>query len=175
LAADLARRGYLPIEFTSVMYQPLDPSAGPPRSSDSAVRARLMVPGEEDLWARTMARGWADQPEFQESLFELGRVLSAMEGLLAYFAELDGKAIATGVLHCIDGVALFGGASTLPEARNQGAQRALFEARINTAINQGCDLAMMGALPGSTSQRNAERQGFRIAYTRTKWQLRRSG
>jgi len=29
----------------------------------------------------------------------------------------------------------------------------------------------MGALPGSGSQRNAERHGFRIAYTRTKWQL----
>jgi len=29
----------------------------------------------------------------------------------------------------------------------------------------------MGALPGSPSQRNAERQGFRIAYTRNKWRL----
>ncbi len=33
----------------------------------------------------------------------------------------------------------------------------------------GCDLAMMGALPGSDSQRNAERHGFHIAYTRIKW------
>jgi hypothetical protein len=31
---------------------------------------------------------------------------------------------------------------------------------------------MMVALPGSGSQRNAERQGFRTVYTRTKWQLR---
>ena len=30
-----------------------------------------------------------------------------------------------------------------------------------------------GAEPGSASQRNAERQGFRIAYTRVKWQLAR--
>jgi hypothetical protein len=29
----------------------------------------------------------------------------------------------------------------------------------------------MGAAPGSASQRNAERQGFRIAYTRMKWRL----
>jgi hypothetical protein len=27
----------------------------------------------------------------------------------------------------------------------------------------------MGAQPGSGSQRNAERNGFRIAYTRIKW------
>jgi len=36
------------------------------------------------------------------------------------------------------------------------------------AAAQGCDIAMMCALPGSASQRNAERQGFRIAYTRIK-------
>ena len=30
---------------------------------------------------------------------------------------------------------------------------------------------MIVAQPGSGSQRNAERNGFRIAYTRTKWRL----
>jgi hypothetical protein len=30
----------------------------------------------------------------------------------------------------------------------------------------------MVAAPGSDSQRNAERAGFRVAYTRTKWCLR---
>jgi hypothetical protein len=28
---------------------------------------------------------------------------------------------------------------------------------------------MMAAAPGGVSQRNAEREGFRIAYTRIKW------
>ena len=37
------------------------------------------------------------------------------------------------------------------------------------------DLAMMGAAPGSASQRNAERHGFRIAYTRIKWRLPQPG
>jgi hypothetical protein len=40
------------------------------------------------------------------------------------------------------------------------------------AAAQGCDLAMMGAELDSRSQRNAERNGFRIANTRTKWKLR---
>jgi hypothetical protein len=34
---------------------------------------------------------------------------------------------------------------------------------------QECDLAMMVAEPGSDSQRNAQRQGFLVAYTRIKW------
>ena len=74
----------------------------------------------------------------------------------------------------IDGkVALLAGACTVPEARNRGAQSALLDARMAHAANAGCELAMMAALPGSSSQRNAERNGFRMAYTRMKWELLR--
>jgi GNAT superfamily N-acetyltransferase len=66
-------------------------------------------------------------------------------------------------------VVVLAGASTIPSARRQGAQRALLAARLGYARETGCDLAMMCAEPGSASQRNGERQGFRIAYTRTKW------
>ncbi len=71
-----------------------------------------------------------------------------------------------------EGVALLAGASTVPEARRRGAQLALLDARLAYAAERGCDIAMMCAQPGSASQRNAERQGFRIAYTRIKWRLR---
>ena len=132
-----------------------------------------MVEGEEDLWSQISARGWMEQSEWTEFLLSLGRVIASSEGSLGFFAELDGEPVATGVLRCHEGVALFGGACTIPEARNHGAQRALLEARMNTAASDGCDLAMMCAQPGSASQRNAERQGFRIAYTRISGSLRR--
>jgi hypothetical protein len=35
-------------------------------------------------------------------------------------------------------------------------------------FDHGCDLAMIVVQPGSDSQRNAQRKGFRIVYTRTK-------
>jgi hypothetical protein len=69
-------------------------------------------------------------------------------------------------------VALLAGASTIPASRKQGAQLALLHARLRFAAERGAQLAMMVALPGSGSQRNAERQGFRTCYTRTKWLLR---
>jgi hypothetical protein len=47
----------------------------------------------------------------------------------------------------------------------------LLEARLHFAADAGCNIAMLCAEPGSASQRNAERQGFRIAYSRTKWKL----
>ena len=43
------------------------------------------------------------------------------------------------------------------------------------AFDHGCDLAMMVAEAGSNSQRNAERKGFQVAYTRTKWRLAPAG
>jgi GNAT superfamily N-acetyltransferase len=169
LADTLAQRGYLPVEFTSVMYQAVTPTA--PAPSNPRLQTRLMAPGEEDLWSRISARGWGEHPEWIDFLIDTGRIMAATEGLLAFFAHLDGEPVATGVLRCHEGVALFAGACTVPEARNQGAQQALLHARMEVAIAQDCDLAMMCAAPGTASQRNAQRQGFQIAYTRTKWQL----
>ena len=68
-------------------------------------------------------------------------------------------------MHLRDGVAHLAGASTIPEGRRRGAQLALLDERLRFAAANGCDIALMGAAPGSGSQRNAERHGFRIAYT----------
>jgi GNAT superfamily N-acetyltransferase len=84
---------------------------------------------------------------------------------------VDGKPISAGMLFIYDEVAILAGASTVREGRRKGAQSALLDARLRFAAEKGCRLAMMGAAPGSVSQRNAEKNGFRIAYTRTKWQL----
>jgi hypothetical protein len=55
--------------------------------------------------------------------------------------------------------------------RRRGLQGALLQERMRYAAEHGCDLAMMVAEAGSNSQRNAERKGFRVAYTRLKWKL----
>jgi hypothetical protein len=110
-----------------------------------------------------------------EFLLEIGRINAKRTDTHLFFAELDGQPIATGVLSVSEGVALLAGASTIPEGRKQGAQLALLEARLRYGVKHDCDLAMMCAQPGSASQRNAERYGFRIAYTRIKWQLQRHG
>lgn len=168
LADALAARGYRPVEFTSVMHRAVAAMDTP---GGGNVTARRIATGEESLWSQLSAAGWGDNSELRSFLLDLGIVISAAEGSIAFLAELDGKPIATAALRCDNGVALFAGASTIAEARNQGAQRALLEARMRHAVTAGCDLAMMCAAPGSASQRNAERQGFRIAYTRTKWCL----
>jgi GNAT superfamily N-acetyltransferase len=131
-----------------------------------------MGAGEALLWAQLSAEGWRDAaPELYGFLLEIGRVNAVRQGTVCFFAERGEIPIAVGVLCLHEGVATLAGACTLPEYRKQGAQASLLRARLEHALGQGCDLAMMCARPGSASQRNAERQGFRIAYTRVKWHL----
>jgi hypothetical protein len=122
-------------------------------------------------WTATAAAGWSELPGLSAFMSDFGRVQGVAAHVHRFIVERDGEAIASGALNIHEGVALLAGAATIPSGRRQGAQLALLDARLRFATEQGCDLAMMVALPGSGSQRNAERHGFRIAYTRIKWLL----
>jgi hypothetical protein len=167
----LSQRGYRPIEFTSILYRPLHRDADLGIARNNQIQVRMIAADDQELWAQTAAAGWSADTEFADVMLDFSRLGAARQGALNFLAEMNGQAIATGGMFIHDGVALLAGASTIPAARQQGAQLAILESRLGYAAEQGCDLAMMGALPGSTSQRNAERQGFRIAYTRIKWGL----
>ncbi|HYP52472.1 MAG TPA: GNAT family N-acetyltransferase [Pyrinomonadaceae bacterium] len=169
----LNERGYQPVEFTSVMFRPIRRGARFAGRRNENISVRAVGRDEYDLWARTAARGWSEVEGLEDFMLSLAQVSAQRTDALSFLAELDGRPIATGALIICEGVALLAGASTVPEGRKQGAQLALLDARLRHAAEQGCDLAMMGAEPGSASQRNAERQGFRIAYTRVKWRLAR--
>ena len=163
-------RGYRPIEFSSVLYRPIDPDLRLSASRNDQVKVRLVEENEIELFAQTAFEGWSEFTEILDFLHELAQV-SAHSKSLSFIAALKGKPVATGALSITGDVALLAGASTIPAARRQGAQLALLEERLRYAAVHGCTVAMMAANPGSGSQRNAERNGFRIAYTRTKWQL----
>jgi GNAT superfamily N-acetyltransferase len=167
----LSDRGYRPIELSSVMFLPLSERIPSIASRDVALQVRVAEKNERDLWARTSAEGWREFAEMAGLISELARIIAVAEGCSPFLVELQGQPIATGALSIHDGVALFAGASTIPEWRRRGAQQALLEHRFQYATQAGCDLAMIVTEPGSASQRNAERQGFRIAYTRIKWSL----
>jgi GNAT superfamily N-acetyltransferase len=193
--ATLTSRGYAPVELTSVMFQPLRGQIGDspqrlsdrsgdsplqktggdcPRSQSPPLRVRQISVDEADMFGRVTAHGWSESAELRVFLEGFGRAIASRPNSPCFVAELDGLPIGTGVLTVWNGVALLAGASTIPAYRRQGAQHALLDARLRFATEHGCDIAMMCAAPGSASQRNAERNGFRIAYTRVKWQLRRA-
>ncbi len=171
----LCSRGYRPMELTNVLYQPLPRIVELPGAhSNSAVTVREISKEEGQLWTSISARGWShEHPELHEFLLDVGVISANREGSTCFIAEVDGTPGAAGVLCMHQGVALLGGAATVPELRRKGLQSALLQYRLQYARNHGCDVAMIGTEPGSGSQRNAEREGFRIAYTRIKWRLAR--
>ena len=169
----LGDRGYRPIELTSVMHmrltgQRIARAHEPPPE----LRARIIDPSDAAEWAETSARGWGETPELSAFIFEFGSIAARAEGTVCFVAELSGQPIAAAALGMHNRVAILAGASTDPAFRGRGAQAMLLDTRLRYATEAGYDTAMMGAGPGSASQRNGERQGFRIAYTRIKWQLR---
>jgi len=168
----LSERGYKPLEFSNVLYQPITTDLRLNASRNEQIQVRLTGPDEIDLWAQTAFEGWSEFTEVADFLRDLGQVVARSKSL-SFLAELEGQPIAAGALSINGDVALLAGASTIPSARRQGAQLALLEERLRYAAEQGCTVAMMVTQPGSGSQRNSERHGFRIAYTRTKWQLQR--
>ena len=165
----LCSRGYWPIELSSILYQPITEPA--PITANN-LTVRVSKPEEARLWSEITTKGWAqDHPELANLLMELGAVTATREHTVCFLAEIDGQPGAAGALCLHQLVAQFAGAATVPEFRRRGLQSALLQERMRYAFNHNCDLAMTAAMPGSDSQRNAERAGFSIAYTRTKWQM----
>jgi GNAT superfamily N-acetyltransferase len=165
----LCKRGYRPFEISNVMYRAVEKNG---EALAPNIRVHIVDSDEAQLWSGVSARGWThEHPEFEEFVRDLGEVCVARENSPCFLAEVNGVPGAAGALILHRGVALFGGAATVPELRRRGLQAALLHERMSYAAGQGCDLAMMVAEAGSNSQRNAERKGFRVAYTRLKWRL----
>jgi len=162
---------YRPIEISNVMCRPVEK---PEADEHGNIRVRVVGAEDAQLWNKISAKGWThEHPELQDFVEQSGALASARPQSPCFLAELDGRPGAAGALFMDNGVALFAGAATIPEMRRRGLQAALLEERMRYAFDHSCDLAMMVAEAGSNSQRNAERRGFRVAYTRVKWRLAR--
>lgn len=168
----LSSRGYSPIEASVVLVRPTMLRRSP--VSDRIV-VRRIDESDASLWSRVSVEGWSSElPDLAPFFEALGAVITRARGAYCFLAEIDKHPIAAAALNVQNGIALLAGASTIPQARRQGAQQALLDARLAFAGTLGVDLAMVVTAPGSASQRNAERQGFRAMYTRAKW-LRSDG
>jgi GNAT superfamily N-acetyltransferase len=169
----LSERGYVPIEWSTVLVRETRPSPAPP---ESGLTVRVIGPDEIARWAQVSALGWSSAgAEVSAFVEQLGTIMGQARGVKCFLAEQDGQPIAAAALNLSTDVALLAGASTIPSARGRGAQRALLQARLTHAAARGIELAMIVTQPESASQRNAERGGFRSVYARTKWQRSHPG
>jgi len=162
LVAQLAQRGYRLTEFNNVLVRPLAGIEAAPPSAP----VRLAEVREAELWAETVCRGFIERDQLTEDELDVGRIIFRMPSARCWFAFSGDHPVAAGAMSIREGLAILFGDSTVRGFRGAGWQSALIAARVGTATAEGCDLAASAAVPGGISQRNYERNGFRVAYTK---------
>ena len=160
-------RGYRLHRFFSVLYRPLD-EGWSPRPLPGGVTTRAAEPHQAEQWITVTGQGFEEAETPSSAMRDVLGPNFHAEDSRAYFAWIEDEAAGGGGMYYSlehRGVEL-GGASTRPAFRRRGVQRALIEARLADARALGCDLALVMTEPGSNSQRNLARAGFRLAYTK---------
>jgi hypothetical protein len=159
-------RGYAIAELNNVLYRRLDPGEKFPAAPESC-KIRPGVLEEAQAAAAVVERAFFPDgaPESYRGLLS---PLYEMEGASVVVATVKGEIVACGVglIMLQHGVAGMFGAGTVTEFRGRGLQTALLRTRMAAAANAGCGYAVAVTHGGTTSQRNCERLGFSVAYSK---------
>jgi ribosomal protein S18 acetylase RimI-like enzyme len=162
------QRGYRVSEFSNVLVCPLERGESRPAAAPG-VQVEQVSENDATLWTRIVAQGFAEHFPVTPEILEVMELFFYNPQASCFLARINGEPVGGGALSIHDGIAGMFGASTLPTFRNRGVQTALLQARLTRAAAAGCDVALTITQPSSTSQRNVERQGFRVVYTRAKF------
>jgi GNAT superfamily N-acetyltransferase len=165
----LGRRGYRISTFDQVWIRPV--SRDETFAEVPGVEARRTTADEAELWSRTVGQGFTGSEEITADVMALGRATCLMPRAGRYLAWIAGEPVGAGAVIRRSGLAMLMATSTRLHARGRGAHTALLRARLAEAAEEGCDLALVCTAPGSDSQRNIERIGFRLSYTRVELTL----
>lgn len=118
--------------------------------------------GEE--WSHTLSQAFFG--DVSAMGLTLGRTLHAMPTARNLIIRAGEEPAAGAQVHIRDGVGVLQCDVTLEKFRGVGLQTKLIRARMALAAQAGCDLVTADTLPGSGSQRNYERLGFQVVYTK---------
>lgn len=160
----LNRRGYRLAEFEQVMVRVL--GDGEPSPRDPEIEITAIDRMDDDRYLAAVGPNFTEDGILTPDLRDMMKAALRMRCATSFLATCGRVEAGGGSLLIHEGVAMLAGAATLPAFRKRGVHSALFVERLRRARDAGCDLAVMGAKPGSASQRNAERKGFRVAYTK---------
>jgi GNAT superfamily N-acetyltransferase len=169
LLSALSQRGYLIAEQShSLIHDFAGVPTSPPSSTSGEIQVSPVEPGDLERWVDLILGCFFEEPGTVPPLLREGAIAMAeAEENTSWVATIDGEPAGGAGMMIVDGLALMYGDGTLPRFRGRGVQARLLQARLAVARDRGAGLASIFTQPGSGSQRNAERQGFRMAYART--------
>ncbi len=168
LAPALLRRGYAIQSFKNIWWRdlavPVPDQAVPPHKH---LRIETITPAQRLLWAQVVSAGFSGASVFEDADVVIPLANAHKQETTCFMAWVGDAPAGGGALAIHDGVAICFSTATRSAFRRLGVQHALLHARLRYASKQGCDLAAVGTTPGTASQRNVERLGFSLGYTKT--------
>ncbi|WP_298623520.1 GNAT family N-acetyltransferase [uncultured Legionella sp.] len=162
LAARLSARGYMVTELNTVSVFDLKEQPIKKQPLHSYL-IREVHDSELEEWAKRVAMGFG-YPEAQEQFSHYARA----KGVTAFAAFDEGNIIAGATVAMHGDVCDLGVTSTLPAYRGKGLQKELLITRLNYAREHNLLVATVTTEPGTISDLNIQKAGFRSAYTRIK-------
>jgi GNAT superfamily N-acetyltransferase len=163
----LKARPYRLEEFSNVLVRQLRPHENIV-TPESDLKVRAALPQESTQYSEIVAEAFSEYLPISETLRRVIESFSRRASGRCFLALAGNEIAAGGCVSEDQRLAEFYGAATLAGFRKRGAQSLLIAARLQWAVEQHCDLATTTTQPGSSSQRNYERAGFRVVYTRAK-------
>ena len=164
--AMVKKRGYSIAELNNVLFRKLDTAEEfPPAPAGAEIRRGTLE--DADAASALVERAFfPDGPP--EPYRGLLTPLYQMKGGITFIATVGGTmaACAAGLVIPEHRIFALCGAGTAIEFRGRGLQTALSRVRMAAAAAAGCEYAVVVTQGGSASQRNCERLGFRVAYSK---------
>ncbi len=168
----VTERGFVPISYENVLARSMDDG------DDFAAQAEgleVLVGEAVDrrVWFDLEARGFTEDQPTEED-YRVANATSRREDATRVVVMANGVPAGAGMVTVDAGLGHLNGDSTLPAFRGRGVQQAAIAARLRCAREAGADVVYVETAPGSGSQRNMERMGFRVLYTRVTLAARES-
>jgi hypothetical protein len=158
----VVRRAVALPEFETILVRSIESTGG----SDVDADIREVAPEDAVAYAKRSAEWFFSGAEPPPGIVEIIGASCVGPAVRTFEGYEDGRAVAGCSVNIAEGVAWLAGAAVSVPYRGKGWQRKLQTFRIELARAAGCDLICQGALPGSVSQQNAQRNGFDVAFTR---------
>jgi len=159
----LLKRGYKDIGQTNILMKQFD-------GAFNEITSNIKDSGnyDTDILAETITRGFTNGKTDTE-MYEVFKVYKQMPGMKCYHYEKNNKIAGCGFVKIFSNIAALCGASTLKEYRRQGIQTQLMKARVNYALEKGCNIFAVVTIEESLSEKNYIKNGFKIVSQRKKF------
>lgn len=166
LLQQLGRRGYYVAQFMNV--HPRRITLDDLIETYNGIAVTQATAEQADEWALINVRSGRGDVDISadDKWLALAQLVIRNPCVTGFIAWVDGQPAGSAALGVREGTASFFSTATHPRFRRRGVQAALIHARLAFAQRAGCDLAVVTTSPGSDSQRNVQRFGFDIGYTR---------